>query len=120
LTFVEIPPQLILVLKNTSLNGKLLLLQLGIVNLFGPMADLSGVGKFNNYSPRVSSAIHSAMLSIDEQGGVAAASTAFAAVALSNDDPLWTFVANRPFIAVLWDNDISAPLFMAKIVDPAS
>lgn len=81
-------------------------------------SDLSGVGAYGAHGPHISSAVHSAVLSIDEQGGSAAAATSFAAVALSYDDPAVEFKVNRPFIAVLWDAKSSLPLFMAKIEDP--
>ncbi|CAH0402315.1 unnamed protein product [Chilo suppressalis] len=93
---------------------------LGITDMFGPRAELSGIGVYREFSPQVSSALHSALLSIDEQGGVAAAATSFGVVALSYDDPSVIFRANRPFLAVLWDNTASVPLFMAKIEDPVS
>ncbi|KAM3956468.1 serine protease inhibitor 12 [Aphomia sociella] len=101
---------------DTDLN--LALRKMGIVDLFGAQSELSGVGKYGNQSPQVTSAIHSAMLSVDEQGGSAAAATAFAVVALSYDDPSLTFIFNRPFLAVLWDNKAAVPLFMADIEDP--
>lgn len=58
------------------------------------------------------------MLSINEDGGSAAAASAFAVVALSYDDPSIIFKVNRPFLAVLWDNQSDLPLFMARIQDP--
>ncbi|CAG9793500.1 unnamed protein product [Diatraea saccharalis] len=91
---------------------------LGIVDMFGPRAQLSGIGVYREQSPQVSSAFHSAMLSIDEQGGVAAAATSFGVVALSYDDPSIIFRANRPFLTILWDKTVSIPLFMAKIENP--
>lgn len=94
--------------------------QLGIINIFGPQSELSGLGNYREFAPQVSSALHSALLSIDEQGGTAAAATSFGVVALSYDDPSVIFRANRPFLAVLWDRQTSLPLFMAKIEDPVS
>lgn len=91
---------------------------MGITNMFGQYAELNRIGTYLGYSPQISSAVHSAVLSIDEQGGSAAAATAFAAVALSYDEPSVVFKADRPFIAVLWDTKSSLPLFMAKIEDP--
>ncbi|KAL4717063.1 hypothetical protein ACJJTC_016950 [Scirpophaga incertulas] len=113
---IEIPK---FTVKSDSDLG-IVLQQLGVTNIFGPRSDLSGIGKLNDYSPRVSSASHSAMFSIDEQGGVAAGASTFGAVALSYDDPSLLFKANRPFITVLWDNEASIPLFIAKIEDPIS
>ncbi|XP_026761577.1 leukocyte elastase inhibitor-like [Galleria mellonella] len=101
---------------DTDLN--LALRKMGVVDVFGAQSELSGLGKYGTQSPHISSAIHSAMLSIDEKGGSAAAATAFAVVALSYDDPSLTFVFNRPFLAVLWDNKAAVPLFMADIENP--
>lgn len=86
--------------------------------MFSNRAELFGLGTFREFSPQVSSAVHSAVLSIDEKGGSAAAATSFGVVALSFDDPAVVFKANRPFLAVLWDTALSLPLFMAKIEDP--
>uniref|UniRef100_A0A2A4JZY5 Serpin domain-containing protein n=1 Tax=Heliothis virescens TaxID=7102 RepID=A0A2A4JZY5_HELVI len=94
------------------------LAKMGITNMFSRYAELNGVGSFRAFSPQISSAVHSAVLSIDEKGGSAAAATAFAAVALSYDNPAVVFKVNRPFIAVIWDTKTSLPLFMAKIEDP--
>lgn len=91
---------------------------LGIKNIFGQRSELYGLGTYRTSSPQVSSALHSAVLSIDEHGGSAAAATAFTVVALSYDEPSVKFIANRPFIAILWDSRTSLPLFMAKVVDP--
>lgn len=91
---------------------------MGISKLFAG-SDLSNIGISQaSQSPQVSTAVHSASLTIDEEGGSASAATAFAAVALSNDDASVTFKANRPFLAVLWDGKSRLPLFMAKIEDP--
>lgn len=92
---------------------------MGITKIFGYQSELSGVGMYRTNSPQVSAAVHSAMLSIDEEGGTAAAATAVSAVALSYDhESVLSFDANRPFLAVLWDNQASLPLFMAKVENP--
>ncbi|CAH2054605.1 unnamed protein product, partial [Iphiclides podalirius] len=91
---------------------------LGLWKIFSTEADLTGIGKQEGASPYITSGVHSAALSIDEQGGTAAAATAFSVVALSYDDPTTSFTADRPFLAILWDNELSMPLFMAKIEDP--
>lgn len=94
---------------------------MGITNIFGYQSQLSGIGLYRTNSPQVSAAVHSAMLSIDEEGGTAAAATVISAVALSYDhDSVLSFNANRPFLAVLWDNQITMPLFMAKVENPTA
>ncbi|CAG4955300.1 unnamed protein product [Parnassius apollo] len=73
-----------------------------------------------NFVSNFSKGVHNAVLSIDEQGGSAAAATAFSVVALSNDDSAITFRVIRPFLIVLWDSQLNVPLFMGKIEDPTS
>lgn len=94
---------------------------MGITNIFSYQSQLSGVGLYRTNSPQVSTAVHSAMLSIDEEGGIAAAATVISAVALSYDhESVLSFNANRPFLAVLWDNKTTLPLFMAKVENPTA
>ncbi|XP_063357648.1 ovalbumin-related protein X-like [Cydia amplana] len=92
---------------------------MGITKMFSPTSELSHIGLYRATSPQVSSAVHSAMMSIDERGATAAASTVVAVVALSFDNPSVVFRADRPFLAVLWDNQLNVPLFMTKIEDPS-
>lgn len=98
---------------------KPLLINMGLGEMFTTFTDLSGIGENNIYNVplQLSSAIHSAILSIDEQGGTGAATTAFGAVALSYELSL-KFRADRPFLVVLWDNASAAPIFMVKVMDP--
>lgn len=91
---------------------------MGISKIFEQRSGLTNIGTYQNINPQVSSAVHSAVLSIDEEGGSAAAATAFAVVALSNDEPPINFIANRPFVAVVWDGKAKLPLFIASIEDP--
>ncbi|KAJ0172283.1 hypothetical protein K1T71_012256 [Dendrolimus kikuchii] len=94
--------------------------KMGISDLFGPYADLSrlGANKLDTLPLSVSSAVHSAVLSIDEHGGSAAGATSFGVVALSYDSPP-KFKADKPFLVMLWDNQLDTPLFMAKILEPS-
>ncbi|KAJ2954833.1 hypothetical protein O0L34_g3148 [Tuta absoluta] len=94
--------------------------KMGISNVFGQKSELAGLGLYRTYSPQLSSALHSAVLSIDEEGGSAAAATSFAVVALSYDDPSVVIKVKRPFLTVLWDQEIGIPLFMARIQDPTA
>ncbi|XP_014357143.2 leukocyte elastase inhibitor-like [Papilio machaon] len=93
---------------------------LGLWTMFSNEAELSGIGQKNGISPRISTGVHSALLSIDENGGSATAATSLSVVALSYDDPSTSFTADRPFLAILWDNKLTTPLFMAKVEDPES
>lgn len=102
-----------------EMDLQIALRNLGITKIFGPYAGLGGLGTYQSNPPQISSAVHSAVLSIDEQGASAAAATAFGAVALSYDEPAMFFRADRPFVVVLLDTASSVPLFMAKIENPS-
>ncbi|CAG4960081.1 unnamed protein product [Colias eurytheme] len=104
---------------KTDTNLQPVLKQMGIKNLFNSQSELAGVGIYRTFPPQISDALHSGYFSIDEQGATAAAASAFAAVALSFEDPLPSFRANRPFVAILWDTQFAIPLFMARIDDPS-
>ncbi|XP_038207114.1 serine protease inhibitor 3/4-like [Zerene cesonia] len=104
---------------KSDTNLQPVLKQMGVKNIFDSQSELAGIGIYRTYPPQISDALHSGYLSIDEQGATAAAASAFAAVALSFEDPLPTFRANRPFVAILWDTQFAIPLFMARIDDPS-
>lgn len=92
---------------------------MGVTQIFQQGSGLVGLGMYRTFTPQVSSAVHSAALSIDEDGSTAAAASAFSVVALSNEGPPMLITAERPFVAVLWDEQAKMPLFMAKIEDPS-
>lgn len=104
---------------RSNANLQPIFAKMGITKMFSPTSELSHIGLYRANSPQVSSAVHSAMMSIDERGATAAASTVVAVVALSFDNPSVVFRADRPFLAVLWDNQLNVPLFMTKIEDPS-
>ncbi|XP_045516473.1 antichymotrypsin-2-like [Pieris brassicae] len=104
---------------KSDTNLRPVLKNMGINNIFNSESELSGIGVYRTYPPQISDALHSGYLSIDEQGVTAAAASAFAAIALSFEDPQPHFKANRPFIAILWDTQFTIPLFMARVDDPS-
>ncbi|GBP92141.1 Alpha-1-antiproteinase [Eumeta japonica] len=97
---------------------KTVLNMMGIREIFGHQAKLFNVGTYRTLSPHITAALHKAVVSIDEQGGVAAAVTAFPAVALSFGDSTINFELNKPFLMILWDAENKVPLFMARVDDP--
>lgn len=122
-SFLDLPPKdVALELPKFSIKADInlepVLNKMGVSSIFTQQAELYNLGSHGSLSPQVSSALHSAVLTIDERGGSAAAATSFAAVALSYDEPSLYFRANKPFLAILWDNRSSIPLFMARIMDP--
>lgn len=92
--------------------------RMNVSRIFDSRTDLTRIGTYRTYSPEISQAVHTGFLSVDEQGLSAVGASAFAAVALSYEDPPAIFQANRPFLAVLWDTQFAIPLFIAKIEDP--
>ncbi|CAG9112658.1 unnamed protein product [Plutella xylostella] len=104
---------------RTDTQLRNVLQKMGLTRIFEARSDLSGIEATGTQTPKVSTAVHTAVLSIDEQGGTAAAATGFAAVALSGDDDTIYFKADRPFLAILWDSQQAVPLFMTKIEDPS-
>lgn len=93
---------------------------MGIKEIFTTNSNLGAIGQeATGYAPQVSSATHTAVLSIDEKGGSAAAATGFGLVALSYDEADVILRIDTPFLAILWDNNLHLPLFMARIEDPS-
>ncbi|XP_055023927.2 plasma protease C1 inhibitor [Misgurnus anguillicaudatus] len=88
-----------------------LLTSLGLSNLFD---DPNLCGMTTEQSP-ISDARHRAFLSLTEKGVEGAAATS---ISLSRSFPIFT--ALQPFILIVWNDEIGAPLFMGRIVDPNS
>lgn len=88
-----------------------LLTSLGLSDLFD---DPNLCGMTTEQSP-ISDARHRAFLSLTEKGVEAAAATS---ISLSRSFPVFT--ALQPFILIVWNDEIGAPLFMGRIVDPNS
>ncbi|XP_041095390.1 uncharacterized protein LOC121307277 isoform X3 [Polyodon spathula] len=62
----------------------------------------------------VSDALHRAVLDLGESGVEAAAATS-----ISLARSVFVFDALQPFILVLWDDALRAPLFMGRVTDPS-
>jgi serpin B len=92
---------------------------MGMPDAFGSAADFSGMDGTRNLN--ISSVIHSAYVSVDEEGTEAAAATAImmGAGAAAPEMPV-VFRADHPFIILIQDNDTKTILFIGRIVNPAS
>jgi serpin B len=92
---------------------------LGIVDAFGPKADLSGVSTEPGF--RLGQVIHKTLVEVDEQGTEAAAVTAVmmigSALVSKRPKPL-EFRVDRPFLFTISDRPTGTILFMGRVVDP--
>ena len=89
---------------------------MGMVDLFTPEADLSGIGS----ALMVDSVIHKAFVEVDEEGTTAAAATAISFGVTSIPSPGVPFVADHPFHFLIRDNVSGAVLFMGRVSDPSA
>jgi serpin B len=86
---------------------------LGVSNLFGAEADLSGMSGDKDLF--ISDAMHLAFIEVNESGTEAAATTMFKAKTKSMRR---SFRANHPFIYLIRENQTGSILFLGRIVDP--
>lgn len=91
---------------------------MGLSRLFTSPSDLAYIMAGKSVS--VGDCLHSAKLSVDEQGTIAAAANAFSIIPLSISppDPEVPFVVDQPFMVLLVDRRNKYPLFIGKIFDP--
>lgn len=91
---------------------------MGLASLFSSPSELVYINEGRRLT--VSDCIHSAKLTVDERGTVAAAANAFSVVPLSISlpDPEVPFIVDQPFLALIVDKRNKYPLFMARIFDP--
>lgn len=85
---------------------------LGVGDLFKPTSDLTGL----TGGPRIllNSAIHKAIIQVDEKGTEAAAATAFTDTRIPADG----FICDRPFMYLLYDKERETLLFSGILNDP--
>ena len=80
-----------------------------------PSADFSALAP----EVYISDAFHDATISIDEEGTVAAAATAFVGVGVSQPiDPPTPVIFNRPFVFFVRDIQTNALLFVGHYANP--
>ncbi|CAG0889365.1 unnamed protein product [Darwinula stevensoni] len=103
-----------------TLPVKDLLIQLGMRDLFSQNADLSGMTEQRDI--QVSDIFHKALVEINEEGTVAAASSGMVIVPLSLSyrylKKKIVVRADHPFIFFIYDFKTSQVLFMGRIMDP--
>ncbi|CAL8316373.1 unnamed protein product [Merluccius merluccius] len=89
--------------------------EMGIVEAFGDKADFSGI--IEDAKLKVSKVSHKAVLSVDEKGTEAAASTTIEIMPMSLPD---TMELNRPFLVFIVENSTKSILFMGRISNPTA
>ena len=100
---------------ETSYQLAELLAKLGMPDLFD--MDKADLSKMSQEQLFVSHVIHKAFIEVNEEGSEAAAATA--AVIQRRSLPIvMQFVADHPFMYVIWDKRLNVPLFMGKLVKP--
>ncbi len=88
------------------------LVSLGMNKVFTTQADLSGI--YNGLF--ITDVLHKAVIEVNEEGSEAAAVTIIECGADSVREPI-TFVADHPFIFVIWDEEMGNILFIGKAYD---
>ncbi len=89
--------------------------ELGMTDAFSDNADFSGMS--DEIKLKVSKVSHQAVLSVDETGTEAAASTTIEVMPMSMPD---TMTLNRPFLVFILEHSTKSILFMGKINNPTA
>lgn len=97
-----------------ELNDVLKALGMGIA-FNGYLADFTGINRYGNLF--IDFVKHKTYVRVDEEGTEAAAVTVVAIIKTS-EEPLTTFVVDRPFAFVIRESHSGTLLFMGKIVEP--
>ncbi|XP_011477685.1 serine protease inhibitor A3N [Oryzias latipes] len=100
---------------KTSYKLNDVLAEMGVTDVFGNGANLSGIAE--DARLKVSEVVHQASLDVDETGATAAGATGIGFIPLSFQFiPVIKF--NRPFMVLIIDNQGEKMLFMGKIINP--
>ncbi|XP_061116598.1 hibernation-specific plasma protein HP-55-like [Conger conger] len=104
---------------KTSYELKEILPEMGITDIFGDTADLTGISEERKLA--VSKVMHKATIDMDEAGATAAAATGIGGGGSSAGFPAPTPVLkfDRPFMVFVLNGDTRSIMFMGKIVNPA-
>ncbi|XP_038164207.1 serine protease inhibitor A3M-like [Cyprinodon tularosa] len=90
---------------------------MGITDVFGVRANLSGLAEEKNLT--VSEVVHQATLDVNEAGVYAAAVTGIISVNFcARRSPILELKFNRPFMVIITERNAENILFIGKIVNP--
>ncbi|XP_067461656.1 hibernation-specific plasma protein HP-55-like [Thunnus thynnus] len=99
---------------KTSYSLKDMLIEMGMTDMFGDRADLSGISEETELL--VSEVVQKAALDVDEAGATVAAATGTVTLEAFIIYPVLKF--NRPFMVLITEHTTENILFMGKIINP--
>jgi len=86
---------------------------MGMPSAFGPNADFSGMTGYPDLF--INAVVHKAFIAVNEEGAEAAAATA---VGMDFESMGPSFIADHPFLFLLYDHVTGAILFMGRVENP--
>ncbi|KAM4661872.1 alpha-1-antitrypsin-like [Discoglossus pictus] len=98
---------------STNLDLKATLSKMGVTDVFSNQADLSGITEATNL--KVSTAVHKAVLNVDEKGTEAAVATAVEAIPMSIPPSV---ELDHPFLLAIQHKLTNSFLFLGKVINP--
>lgn len=103
---------------ETKFDLEDVLMKMGMVDPFTRRADFSGMT--GDLELKIDKVIHQAMIEVAEEGTEAAAATAVVIIRKTSidPDPRTVFMANRPFIFFIKDNQHHSILFAGRVMNP--
>ncbi len=104
---------------ETKLDLEEVLMGMGMVQPFNRYADFSGMT--GDLDLKIDKVIHQAMIEVAEEGTEAAAATAVVVIRKTSidPDPRTTFMANRPFMFFIKENQNNSILFAGRVMNPS-
>lgn len=104
---------------ETKLDLEDLLISMGMVQPFNRYADFSGMT--GDLDLKIDKVIHQAMIEVAEEGTEAAAATAVVIIRKTSidPDPRTSFIANRPFLFFIKENQHNSILFAGRVMNPS-
>lgn len=104
---------------ETKLDLEEVLMGMGMIQPFNRYADFSGMT--GDLDLKIDKVIHQAMIEVAEEGTEAAAATAVVVIRKTSidPDPRTTFIANRPFMFFIKENQHNSILFAGRVMNPS-